>query len=382
MCVTSSSVTRRAMRRRLPTQRRLPQSNPQCRKTRVKTGSDELNRVSPPAASVTVTVPARLHLGFLDLNGGLGRRFGSIGLAISGLRTRLTIARAARTRDRRPGARARRNAISTRCSACSASTRAHRVTIDEADSGPRGPRLRHAARARGRGRRARVCTACRSTWRAMRCGSNAAHAPASASACSSTAGSWSTAGMVATHARRTDRQPACRFPNTGACCVVLDPARQGVHGPDEGDAFATLPPFPDHGRGAPLPARADEGAAGARRTRSCELRRRDQGNAAHARRLFRAGAGRTTASPARASRPASTCSTTPARTALGRARGARPALPSRARRRKPTAWRALARQHPSAKGLDIRVCTGLNRGADITARAAADAPRNTMQPRR
>ena len=32
---------------------------------------------------ITVTVPARLHLGFLDLNGGLGRRFGSIGLAIS-----------------------------------------------------------------------------------------------------------------------------------------------------------------------------------------------------------------------------------------------------------------------------------------------------------
>jgi len=33
---------------------------------------------------ITVTIPARLHLGFLDLNGGLGRRFGSIGLAITG----------------------------------------------------------------------------------------------------------------------------------------------------------------------------------------------------------------------------------------------------------------------------------------------------------
>ena len=40
-------------------------------------------------SSVTVTVPARLHFGFLDLNGGLGRRFGSIGLAISDLRTRI-----------------------------------------------------------------------------------------------------------------------------------------------------------------------------------------------------------------------------------------------------------------------------------------------------
>ena len=50
-----------------------------------------------PTASVTVTAPARLHLGFLDLNGGLGRRFGSIGLAIGGLQTRLTISVAERS---------------------------------------------------------------------------------------------------------------------------------------------------------------------------------------------------------------------------------------------------------------------------------------------
>jgi beta-RFAP synthase len=41
---------------------------------------------------VTVTAPARLHLGFLDLNGHLGRRFGSIGLAISGLKTKISLA--------------------------------------------------------------------------------------------------------------------------------------------------------------------------------------------------------------------------------------------------------------------------------------------------
>src|SRR5260370_7729353 len=43
---------------------------------------------------ITVTIPARLHLGFLDLNGGLGRRFGSIGLAITGLRTKIAFRRA------------------------------------------------------------------------------------------------------------------------------------------------------------------------------------------------------------------------------------------------------------------------------------------------
>ena len=39
--------------------------------------------------SVEVDAPARLHLGFLDLHGGLGRRFGSIGLTIDTLATRL-----------------------------------------------------------------------------------------------------------------------------------------------------------------------------------------------------------------------------------------------------------------------------------------------------
>ena len=44
--------------------------------------------------SVTVTAAARLHLGFLDMNGGLGRRFGGLGLAIGRPATRLTLRRA------------------------------------------------------------------------------------------------------------------------------------------------------------------------------------------------------------------------------------------------------------------------------------------------
>ena len=41
--------------------------------------------------SVTLTVPSRLHLGFLDISGSLGRRFGSIGLALDRPVTSLTI---------------------------------------------------------------------------------------------------------------------------------------------------------------------------------------------------------------------------------------------------------------------------------------------------
>ena len=48
---------------------------------------------------ITVTTPARLHLGFLDLNsgdltGGRGRRFGGLGITLDGIHTRLSVERA------------------------------------------------------------------------------------------------------------------------------------------------------------------------------------------------------------------------------------------------------------------------------------------------
>ncbi|WP_292756491.1 beta-ribofuranosylaminobenzene 5'-phosphate synthase family protein [Methylophaga sp. UBA2689] len=41
--------------------------------------------------TICVQAPARLHLGFLDLNGGLGRHFGSIGLAVDSHHTKLSL---------------------------------------------------------------------------------------------------------------------------------------------------------------------------------------------------------------------------------------------------------------------------------------------------
>jgi beta-RFAP synthase len=40
---------------------------------------------------VTVTAPARLHMGFVDLSGDLGRRFGGLGLTLAGIHTRLSV---------------------------------------------------------------------------------------------------------------------------------------------------------------------------------------------------------------------------------------------------------------------------------------------------
>jgi beta-ribofuranosylaminobenzene 5'-phosphate synthase len=51
---------------------------------------------------VVISAAARLHLGFLDLHGGLGRRFGSIGIAVDGPVTRLSLVRAARAKTQGP----------------------------------------------------------------------------------------------------------------------------------------------------------------------------------------------------------------------------------------------------------------------------------------
>lgn len=63
--------------------------------------ADATQSEAPPKRSrahpgaVRVVAPARLHLGFLDLNGDLGRLFGSIGLAVDTPRTELVLKRAA-----------------------------------------------------------------------------------------------------------------------------------------------------------------------------------------------------------------------------------------------------------------------------------------------
>lgn len=53
-----------------------------------------MRSASATSPVIRVTAPARLHLGFLDLNGALGRRYGSIGLAIDRPATSLTLTQA------------------------------------------------------------------------------------------------------------------------------------------------------------------------------------------------------------------------------------------------------------------------------------------------
>jgi beta-RFAP synthase len=54
---------------------------------------------SIPCTAAEVFAPARLHLGFLDVGSTLGRQFGSLGLTIEGIGTRVRISRAPDSSD-------------------------------------------------------------------------------------------------------------------------------------------------------------------------------------------------------------------------------------------------------------------------------------------
>lgn len=49
------------------------------------------NPLKAPQSKITVVAPARLHMGFIDLSGSLGRHFGSIGVALNEINTCLSV---------------------------------------------------------------------------------------------------------------------------------------------------------------------------------------------------------------------------------------------------------------------------------------------------
>lgn len=190
--------------------------------------------------SVTATVAARLHLGFLDLNGELGRRFGSFGLAISGFCTRVTVSRAAQLHVNGPDSdRARRYV--EQLQEFLGLGGAHRVEIADAIPAHAGlgsgtqlalalaaciRRLhglpldvRRDAFQLGRGRRSGVGIGLFDDGGVVvdgGCGEGTEVAPI------------------------LSRMP---FPEAWRILLVLDRTRAGVHGDEEIAAFARLPPF-------------------------------------------------------------------------------------------------------------------------------------------
>ena len=197
-----------------------------------------MNR-SPSPASVTVTVPARLHLGFLDLNGGLGRRFGSIGLAINGLKTSITFNAASQPQVTGPESERVRGYLQAMQRALDIENTCH-VRIDEVvpahaglGSGTQialavaaGVRRFHGLPLDVRGDAIRL-------ERGARSGVGIGLFDHGGLVVDGGRGPLTTAAPV------VSRMP---FPEQWRILVVLDPHRQGVHGPDEREVFSRLAP--------------------------------------------------------------------------------------------------------------------------------------------
>jgi len=188
-------------------------------------------------ARVTVKVPARLHLGFLDLNGGLGRRFGSIGLAVDGLGTRLTIKTASHAVIKGPdGARAARHlAVMQRELGIAGGLD---LTVEAVVPA-------HAGLGSGTQMALAVAAALRSlrgfpldpAGDALRLGRGSRSGVGIRL--------FELGGFIVDGGRGAAARPApvvsrMPFPEPWRVLVVLDPARQGVHGAEEDAAFAQL----------------------------------------------------------------------------------------------------------------------------------------------
>jgi beta-ribofuranosylaminobenzene 5'-phosphate synthase len=200
-----------------------------------------LNR-SPSPASVAVTVPARLHLGFLDLNGGLGRRFGSIGLAINGLKTSITFKAASQLRVTGPENERVRGYLQTMQRALDIESTCH-VRIDEVVPA-------HAGLGSGTQIALAVAAGVRRLYglpldvrsdairleRGARSGVGIGLFDHGGLVVDGGRGALTTAAPV------VSRMP---FPEQWRILVVLDPHRQGVHGPDEREVFSKLAPSSD-----------------------------------------------------------------------------------------------------------------------------------------
>lgn len=315
---------------------------------------------------ITVTIPARLHLGFLDLNGSLGRRFGSIGLSITGPRTEVAFRRSPSGRVTGPEHERVRSYVDKMAQRL-AIPGGHAVQILEtvpAHAGlGSGTQLALAVAAgirRLHGLPLDMQGDALYLGRGARSGAGM--------------GLFHTGGLVVDGGNGRNGFPApiisrmC-LPDRWRIILVLDPARRGIHGAAEVHAFTELPPFPDSDAGRlcrlvvmkMLPAVAEEDIVsfGSAIT---EIQSCVGGYFA----------------PAQGGSAFTSPDVEAVLTALGREGAAGLGQSSWG----PTGFAfapsedeaqrlaRLGRVHPRGQGLDIRVCAGFNRAAEIKAERA------------
>jgi beta-ribofuranosylaminobenzene 5'-phosphate synthase len=201
---------------------------------------DELPAVQVPAR-VDVRAAARLHLGFLDLDGTLGRRFGSIGLAIDGIACQITLTASPHSGADGPRAERAVRYLERVAAAFGIPLRAH---VQVTDAIPAHIGL-------GSGTQLAL-----SIGAALACLHDVAWTPrdvAVATGRGSRSGigiaSFAQGGLVVDGGRGKGNEPPplvarVEFPTEWPIILLLDGAQRGLHGAAEQEAFRSLPTFP------------------------------------------------------------------------------------------------------------------------------------------
>lgn len=190
-------------------------------------------------ATIRVTAPARLHLGFLDLNGALGRRFGSIGLAVDRPATELTLKRSPK-HEAHGDESARALALVKKFAGQRSDGYAvdiHKAIPAHAGLGS-GTQLAlaiGAAMARIEGRELSASALAALGERGARSGIGLS--------------AFASGGFIVDGGKGADETPPpltlrCDFPENWRALLIFDEREAGVSGEAEATAFADLPEFP------------------------------------------------------------------------------------------------------------------------------------------
>lgn len=199
-------------------------------------------RARSPAGAIRVVAPARLHLGFLDLNGDLGRRFGSIGLAIDSPATDLVLRRAHTFKAEGPDATRGLKTL-RRLAAAFAPGGVYELQIRKAIPP-------HAGLGSGTQLALAVGAALMALEDLERGVGELGNLLDRGARSAIGMGAFESGGFIVDGGRGADdRAPPilmrAQFPEAWRILLILDPRTAGVHGEAEAKAFAALPPLPE-----------------------------------------------------------------------------------------------------------------------------------------
>ena len=201
-----------------------------------------LNDTNSGPRSVAVKTSSRLHMGFFDLNGGLGRRFGSIGLSLDAPVTSLKVSYASTFTAEGEGAKRAINIAQQVASHLSVDGGVH-IQLDQLIP-------EHFGLGSGTQLSLSVGMAMNALYQRNLTLNDIAVLTQRGTRSGIGLGTFETGGLIVDGGRASSSTvppviARAAFPEDWPILLIFDKGHSGVHGAEELSAFQNLPPFPD-----------------------------------------------------------------------------------------------------------------------------------------